>query len=137
VHGLGGLDRRDRPAHDPPLNHVSDHEQVHTRERERAPSAGFGFPDAAPWGRRRLSPRAWSQPRFRQSSIFTADFTNIWSTRSPQDVLLSYLILFLKINLKRVVFFAERVYTSLPKPDSKARRGLINIVKSHAISQDQ
>ena len=41
VHGLGRFDGRNRPAHDPPLDDVSHHEQIEEDKRRRAPAAGF------------------------------------------------------------------------------------------------
>lgn len=39
-HRLGRLDRRNSSTHEPPLNDVSDHEQVEGYEGRRAPAAG-------------------------------------------------------------------------------------------------
>ena len=41
VHGLGRFDGRNRPAHDPPLDDVSHHEQIEENKRRRAPAARF------------------------------------------------------------------------------------------------
>ena len=41
VHGLGRFDRRNRPAHDPPLDDVSHHEQIEEDKHRRAPAARF------------------------------------------------------------------------------------------------
>ena len=41
VHGLGRLNRRNRFARNPPLDDVSNHEQIKEDKRERTPAAGF------------------------------------------------------------------------------------------------
>ena len=55
MHGLRGLDRRNRFARDPPLNDVSDHQQVEQNEGRCAPAAGFRFANAAFLNRRILA----------------------------------------------------------------------------------
>jgi len=39
VHGLGRFDGRNRPAHDPPLDEVSQHQQIEQDKHRRAPTA--------------------------------------------------------------------------------------------------
>ena len=41
VHGLRRFDGRNRPAHDPPLDDVGQHEQIEEDKRRRAPAARF------------------------------------------------------------------------------------------------
>ena len=63
VHGLRGLDGRNRFAHDPPLNDVSDHQQIEQNQRQSAPAAGLGFANAAFLNRRILVNPSMSRNR--------------------------------------------------------------------------
>ena len=41
VHSFRGFDRRNRFAHDPPLDDVGDHEQIEQNEHGPSPAAGL------------------------------------------------------------------------------------------------
>src|SRR6266508_2155493 len=75
VHRFRGLDRRNRLAHEPPLNDVRDHEQIQSHQRGRAPPTGLRFTYTGLTEARDVDPGTGS-PRNRSSCFqFSADAT--------------------------------------------------------------
>ena len=74
VHTFRGLDGRNRFAHDPPLNDVSDHHQIEQNERRCPPAASLRFANAAFLSQRILASRELNQSLVFRSSIFTTAF---------------------------------------------------------------